>query len=189
MNARTILRSKALKLLSLLLISMVIATVSASVYNYMYMQSFQINVESADVRFVTATDSTAAGATVGTNGTYVSFNSMAGWPNSTRVYQDAVGIQNFNSSSDHTIELKFDQAGDWSGDTPDIDYIYVKIFNATGGTQQGTTITVGSAGSSTGAISLPASTTWHVQWEIKWKAGTLSTKKVSVKLKLIVTGE
>jgi len=188
MNAREILKSKALKLLSLLLISMVIATASASVYNYMYMQSLQVSVEAADVRFVTGTDSTAAGATIGTNGTYVSFNSMAGWPNSTRVYQDAVGIQNFNSTSSYTIELKFDQAGDWSGDTPDIDYIYVKVFNATN-IQQGSTITVGSASSTTTAINLPASTTWHVQWEIKWKAGTLSTKKVSVKLTLIVTGE
>lgn len=188
MSAKIILKSKALKLLSLLLMSIVIATVSASVYNYMYMQSSQISVEAADVRFVTGTDSTASGATIGTNGTYVSFNSMAGWPNSTRVYQDAIGIQNYDTSA-RTIELKFDQAGDWSGDTSDIDYIYVKIFDTVGGTQQGTTITIGSAGSSTGTLSLSASTTWHVQWEIKWKAGTLSTKNVSVKLTLIVTGE
>jgi len=187
MNARTILRSKALKLLSLLLISMAIAAASASVYNYMYMQSLEISVEAADVRFVTGTDSTVAGATIGTNGTYVSFNSMAGWPNSTRVYQDVAGIQNFNSTSAYTIELKFDQAGDWSGDTPDIDYIYVKVFNSTD-IQQGATITVGTTGSSTGTLSLPASTTWRVQWEIKWKAGTLSTKNVTVKLTLIVTG-
>jgi hypothetical protein len=182
-------KRKALRLLCFLLSALLVMTVSASVYNYMYMQATSIGAETADVQFVTATDSTAAGASIGTDGTYVSFNSMAGWPNSTRVYQDAVGIQNSNTTSAYTFELKFDQAGDWSGDTSDIYYIYVKVFNTMGGSQQGTAITVGSAGSTTGGLSLPASTTWHVQWEIKWKAGTLSTKKVSVKLTLIVTGE
>jgi len=154
----------------------------------MYMQATSIAPETADVQFVTAADSTAAGASIGTNGTYVSFTSMAGWPNSTRTYQAAVGIQNLDTAA-RTIELKFDQAGDWSGNTGNIDSITVIVRNSAGGTQQGTTINVGTAGSSTGAISIPASTTWVVEWNIKWAAGALSTNTVSVKLTLIVTGE
>jgi hypothetical protein len=187
MNAKKILKSRGIKLLVLLLTSTVIATASASVYNTLYMEANQISAAVPKVKFVTGADSATAGATIGTNGTYVSFSSMSGWPNSTRVYQDAIGIQNLDTSP-RSIELKFDQAGDWSGNTTDISYIYVKVFDTVGGSQQGTPITVGTAGSSTGSLSILASTTWHVQWEIRWKAGTLSTKKVSVKLTLLVTG-
>jgi len=181
-------RRRLLRTFFLLITSLLIITASASVYNYMYMQATSIAPETADVQFVTAADSTAAGASIGTNGTYVSFTSMAGWPNSTRTYQAAVGIQNLDTAA-RTIELKFDQAGDWSGNTGNIDSITVIVRNSAGGTQQGTTINVGTAGSSTGAISIPASTTWVVEWNIKWAAGALSTNTVSVKLTLIVTGE
>jgi len=152
------------------------------------MQATPINAESAKVRFVTAADSTAAGASIGTNGTYVSFNSIAGWPNSTRTYQAAVGIQNLDTVA-RTIELKFDDEEDWSGDTGNIDYIFVIVRDTAGGTQQGGTINVGTADSSTGEISIPASTTWVVEWNIKWAAGASSTNTVSVKLTLIVAGE
>jgi hypothetical protein len=113
---------------------------------------------------------------------------MAGWPNATRTYQAACGIQNLDTAA-RTIELKFDLAGDWSGNTANIDSMTVIVRSSAGGTQQGTTITVGTAGSSTGQISIPASTTWVVEWNIKWKAGALSTNTVSAKLTLIVTGE
>jgi hypothetical protein len=177
-NTRKILRTFLLFLASLLIV-----TASASVYNLLYMQAFPISTEAADVQFVSGADSTAAGASVGTNGTYVRFNSMAGWPNATRVYENAVGIQNLDTVA-RTIELKYDS---WSGSTANIDYIYVKVFND--GTQQGSTINVGTAGSSTGSLSIPAGATWRVQWEIKWTAEALSTNTVSVTLQLIVTGE
>lgn len=181
-------RKKLLRTLFLLLSSLLIVTATASVLNVMYMQASPIPAEAAKIQFVTAADSTAAGASIGTNGTYVLLNSMAGWPNSTRTYQAAVGIQNLDTVA-RTIELKFDQAGDWSGDTGNIDFITVIVRDTAGGTQQGATINIGAAGSSTGAISIPASTTWVVEWNIKWKAGALSTNTVSVKLTLIVTGE
>jgi len=177
-NTRKLLRTFCLVLTSLLIV-----TASASVYNLMYMQAYPIPAESAKVQFVTGADSTVAGASPGTNGTYVKFSSMAGWPNATRVYEDAIGIKNLDTAA-RTIELKYDS---WSGDSAQIDYIYVKVFSD--GTQEGSTITVGSAGSSTGSLSIPAGATWHVQWEIKWKAGALSTHSVSVTLQLIVTGE
>ena len=181
-------RRRLLRAFLLLLSSLLVVTASASVLNLMYMQASPISAESAKVQFVTAADSTAAGASVGTNGTYVRFTSMAGWPNSTRTYQAAAGIQNLDTAA-RTIELKFDQAGDWSGNTGNIDFITVIVRSTAGGTQQGTAISVGTAGSSTGTISIPASTTWVVEWNIKWKAGASSTNTVSVKLTLIVTGE
>jgi hypothetical protein len=177
-------KTKQVRLLCFLLTSLLIATASASVYNLLYMQASSISAEAADVQFVSGADSTAAGATIGTNGTYVSFTSMAGWPNATRVYENATGIKNLDTSA-RTIELKFDS---WSGSTANIDYIYVKVFDSSN-TQQGSTVVVGTSGSSTGSLSIPAGATWRVQWEIKWTAGASSTNAVSVTLQLIVSGE
>ena len=179
---------KLVKVSLLLITSILIVTASASVLNSMYMQASPISAETAKVQFVTAADSTAAGATVGTNGTYVMLNSLSGWPNATRTYQAAVGIQNLDTGA-HAFELKFDQAGDWSGDTGNIALLTVIVRDSAGGAQQGTTITVGTPGSSTGSLSLPASTTWVVEYNIRWAAGALSTNSVQVTLTLSVTGE
>lgn len=174
-------KRKFLRTFLLLLAGLLVVTASASVYNVLYMQASPIKTETAKVQFVTASDSAAAGATIGTNGTYVAFNNLGSWPNATRVYEAAVGIKNFDNT-EHVIELKF---GSWSGSTAKIDYIYVKIFDGSG-TQRGSTVAVGVSGSSTGSLSIPADATWRVQWEIKWKAEALSTDSVSVMLQLIV---
>lgn len=172
------------KLLPILIISAIlIGGVSAAVYNIMYVQVQQIPAEAPKVYFVSGTDSTSAGAAIGTNATYVKFNSMAGWPNSTRFYEDSVGIIN-NDASSRAVELSFDS---WSGDTNYVT-ISVKVFNA-GSVQQGNTISVGTGGSSTGSISIPAGQTFRVQWEIKWNAGALSSYRVNVLLQLRATGE
>jgi hypothetical protein len=186
MNGKNQNKSKRLLRIFLLLISSVlVVTASASVLNYLYMQASPITAETAKVQFVTADDSEAAGAMIGTNGTYVSFNSMAGWPNATRVYQAAVGIRNFDIVS-RNITLAFNS---WSGDTDQIEFITVRVRDTAGGTQHGSTINVGQQGSSTGEITVPADTTWVVEWNIKWKAGALSTNAVSVTLQLLVEGE
>jgi hypothetical protein len=187
MEIRKILSSKSMKLLTLLLISMLIFTASATVYNYMYMQASPISPATAKVQFVSAADSTAAGATVSTDGTYVSFNALSGWPNATRTYQAACGIQNLDTSA-RTIQLAFAQAGDWSGSTADITSMTVIVRSTAGGAQQGTTITVGSAGSSTGSVSITGTTTWVVEWNITWKSAAPLTDKVTVKLTMTVTG-
>jgi len=172
-------KRKLLRLLSFLLSAMLVTTVSAAVYNYMYLQASPIGVETPKVRFVAGND---AASTIGTNGTYAKITNMTGWPNVTRIYQDALRIQNLDTGA-HSCELMFDS---WSGNTANVAYIYVKVFNTVGGTQQGGTLSV-SAGNSTGTFNLPGSTTWYLQWEIKWNGGALSTYSVDVTLKLKVT--
>lgn len=167
---------KRLDFLVLLLTSMFVIAASAAVYNYMYIEASSISAETPYIRFVSGTDATS---TIGNNGTYAKITNMGGWPNATRVYEDALGIQNPDTDP-HSFELTFDS---WSGDTSYILYIYVKIFDTTGGTQQGSTLSV-TAQNSTGTVTLPATTTYHVQWEIRWKATALSTHKVDVTLKM-----
>ncbi|MEM3726400.1 MAG: hypothetical protein QXK98_06010 [Candidatus Bathyarchaeia archaeon] len=176
---------RLLRIFLLLMSSVLVVAASASILNYLYMQASPITPETAQVQFVLTEDSEAAGASIGTNGTYVSLNSMAGWPNATRVYQAAVGIRNFDSAS-RNITLAF---ASWSGDTDQIEFITVIVRDAVGGTQQGEPINVGTPGSSTGELIIPAGATWVVEWDVKWKAGALSTNSVSVTLQLLVKGE
>lgn len=178
-------KRKLLRTFFLFLASILVVTATASVYNLLRMETSQITAETARIQFISAADSLAAGATIGTNGTYVSFNSMAGWPNATRVYEAAIGIQNMDNTA-RTIELKFDS---WGGNTNNIEYIIIVVRDSAGGNQQGQAINVGTPSSTTGPINIPASTTHVVEWRIKWKAGTPATNSVTVTLQLIVTGE
>lgn len=173
----------SLQVFALLLAALIIVGVGAAVYNIFYMHFSQVSVEEAKVQFVSGDDSSAAGASIGTNGTSVIFSSVSGWPNATRIYENIVGIKNFDTAA-RTIKLEFDS---WSGDTTEIEYIYVKVFD--GGSQKGDTVVVGTGGSSTGNIQIPADATWRVQLEVKWKAGALSTDSVSFTLRLTVQGE
>lgn len=176
-----IVLGKFAKLLILLVVSGTVFSASAAVYNMMYLRSEPVAVEGAKVIFVSGTDSTTAGATIGTNSTYVRFNGMKGWPNATRVYEDSVGIKN-NDASSRTVRVTFSS---WSGDTSAVDSMLVKVYNGAGA-QQGTTVTVGTTDSSTGDLSIDAGSTYRVQWEIRWKATALSSNKVDVTLTLKV---
>lgn len=180
------MRSPKLGIL-LIVLSILIMIVSGAVYNYMYMKASPISPDAATLQFVSAADSTAAGFATGANGTYATFNGLGGWPNATRTYQAACGIQNTDTSS-IDFELKFDQAGDWSGDTGQVNSITVIVRDSAGGTQQGTTINVGTPGSGTGTITLPASTTWVVEWNITWNAGAQTSHQVDVTLSLVTVG-
>jgi len=172
-------RKKILRLLVFLVSGLLVMTAGAAVYNYMYMEGSPISVEVPYVKFEAGAD---VSSNIGVNGTYAQLTNMAGWPNVTRVYQDAVRINNTDTSG-HTCNLIFDS---WSGSTGTVNYIYVKIFDTVGGTQQAGTLSV-TASNSTGTFSLPASTTYYVQWEIRWNGGAQSTDVVNIVLKLSVT--
>ena len=173
--------AKLVRLLPLIVLSTLITGASAAVYNVMYMQAVSVGAESPKVYFIEGSDSgTECTVTIGTNGTWIRISNMKGWPNATRIYENVTAIHNGDSSS-RTIRLTFES---WSGDTSYVT-ITVKVFNSAG-VQQGSSITVGNVGSSTGDITIPAGENFRVQWEIKWDAGALSTYSVSVTLSLRV---
>lgn len=175
-------KRKRLRLLCFLLSALLVTVVSAAVYNYLYMQTSPISSVTAKVVFVGGTDAAAAGTIVGTNGTYVQFTSMSGWPNATRVYENATVIRNLDSSVDFVCQLSRDS---WSGSTGSIDELYVKIYNAAG-TWQGT---LDVKNGNTTTFTIPHGEAWRVEWTIKWSATALSTDTIAVTLALRVTGE
>jgi len=158
-------------------------TASAAVYNYMYLQAVPISSKTAKVTFANGSDAVAAGTNVSTSGTYVKFNSMSGWPNATRVYENATVIKNQDNVVNFTCRLSRDS---WSGNTSSIDELYVKIYNATGKLKG--TLDVKIDGNYT-TFTIPHDEVWRVEWRIKWSATALSTDSISVTLMLTVTGE
>jgi len=180
-KANSRLAIKLLKVLPLAVLSLIITGASAAVYNLMYLQATGIGPESPKVYFIQGSDAgTACTVTIGTNNTWVRISNMAGWPNATRIYENVTAIHNADSAA-RTIILTFDS---WSGDTSYVT-IYVRVYNAAG-VQQGSTITVGTAGSSTGSITIPAGENFRVEWQIRWDAGALDSYSVSVTLSLRV---
>ena len=174
-------RRRLLTTFCLFLTSLLIVTASASVYNYMYMQA-SISAKTAKVIFANGSDATAAGTSVGTNGTYVSFTSLSGWPNATRVYENATVIRNIDGAVDFVCQLSRDS---WSGNTGYIDELYVKIYNAAGTWKA----TLDVKNGNTTSFTIPHGENWRVEWRIKWSATAQSTHTVTATIILRVTGE
>lgn len=171
-----------LRFLVFVLCGLLVAVVSAAVYNYLYMQTSPVSAKTAKVVFVNGTDASGAGTSVGQNGTYVKFISMSGWPNVTRVYENATVIKNVDGSVDFTCQLSRDS---WSGETGSIEELYVRIYDEDGAWQG----TLDLKTSNTTSFVVPDGEVWRVEWRIKWAATALSTDSVSTTVALRVTGE
>jgi hypothetical protein len=131
MEIRKLLVRKEMKLLTLLLTSLLIATASASVYYSLTLQS-KTTVSSPAVKFVTATDFPGPGGDL--QDSWVRLN-VKSYPNVTLTYERAVNISNTDSAS-RQIRLTpgtptGDAASNW-------DYIKFLVYNdAIPGVMQG----------------------------------------------------
>jgi hypothetical protein len=103
MEIKKLLFRKEMKLVTLLLTSLLIASASAAVYYSMVMQS-SVSTSAADVAFVAGNDSTTAGATgYTTDGTWVNLASLKAYPNVTLTYDQAINIS--CTGSNHQFKL------------------------------------------------------------------------------------
>lgn len=169
-------RGKFLKLAMLLLSSLLITTASAAVYNLMYIDT-NVTAYSAKVYFTTdgADDATEAGTTVGTNGTYVSFDSLSGWPNATRVYEEAVVITNTDTSSKQCT-LSVNSVNN------------VGSLSALTFTVNGTTLTALTAGTSI-TFTVSSGRSVPVEVRVQWSPTVTDGTTASVTLELKVPNE
>ncbi len=171
---------KSAKMLILLLMSVIVVTVTAATYNYMLMEASPINVYSAMVVFENGTDASAAGTYIGTNGTYVKFTSMSGWPNVTRVYENASVIHNTDGSQSFPCQLTVDS---FSGS---IDSLYIRLFDNSD--TYDSTVQVHGTSNST-SFTIAAGEVWRLEWRIRWAATATAGSTASATLSLRITGE
>jgi hypothetical protein len=175
---------KSLKLITLLISALIIATASATSYN-MFMNS-TVGVKSTGMSFVADDpDYTTCGGAITDNNQKVTFATMDGIAGSEAIYIP-VDIHNADTG-DHDIELMLDS---WTGASQTHLYnITVTMYN--GATKEGASIVLkptseGSSVTTSGTVNIGASETWTVKWTVYWK-GSATTDSVQVKLLLVVT--
>jgi hypothetical protein len=179
---------RSFKLITILVSSLLIGTVSASVYYTMFMNA-TVGVAGNKVQFWAGDDFTTAGGSITDARQKVTFSSMNGINGSITTITDPVKINNTDGSSPHTIELKLDS---WTGDSfsAKLYYINITMYDATNAAKGNEIYLVpGGSGqvSTTGTQSMPVNAVWRVQWEIYWKGAATASDSITINLKLEVT--
>jgi len=161
MNIEKIRSRKALKFLGLLISAMIIATVSAGVYNYMYIQgSGTASTATGLIWELGAVTDYPAGTNIdGFTVENLNFTTNA----SPRNYTDCLHIKNQDPTENHTFNLRVKSSwGGWS----DYTEFNLVVFNATtGGTQQAA-LDLSSQGEQTANMTIPQGATWRILFEI-----------------------
>jgi hypothetical protein len=172
---------KSLKFLTLLISAILISSVSAAIYDYMYLNG-TVGVQGMSLAWLSGADGTDSGTTI--NGVTAALTNLKGPPNGTRVYADPVELNN-TGASPITFNLTIDTV---SGDTPQLISIYVKLYNMNDSSLKGT-LNVwesGAEGSDLTLLQITNNNVWRFQWEITWKATATTSNSVTVNLKLQV---
>jgi len=171
MEIRKLLFRKEMKLVTLLLTSLLIATASAAVYYSLGMTS-TITTATTDVWFKAGADATAAGVSLNPDNTTATLTDLKAYPNATYTYTDPIRVRNDGSVA-YLIRLR---PVSLSGN--DTEFVFVNFtlqstptLRALNYTCDGTSWTIPST---TSQISIPASTEWSITIETKAKDSALS---------------
>ena len=105
MEIRKILFRREMKLVTLLLISTLIATASAAVYYSLEMTS-QVTTASNDVYFVTGTDWSVAGVSIYNNNKSATLASLKAYPNMSMTYDNPIKVRNNNAGTNFNVRLR-----------------------------------------------------------------------------------
>jgi hypothetical protein len=178
---------KSLKFITLLISALLISTVSATIYNYMNMNSTGIGVKSLyDVTFLAGADFTSAGGSITNNKQTVTFTGMQGSNGSLATYTDPVDICN-NGSKNYNAELAFNSWTFHGNALTTLQYANVTVFSSAGA-MVGSMSLIPSAGNQTaGTHTLTAGDWYRVQWDIMWSASAAAgTDSVDIYLKITV---
>jgi hypothetical protein len=172
---------RSLKFVTLLIASLLIATASATIYDYMYLNA-NVGVQGMTLAWILGADNATAGTQI--NGATSTLTSLKGPPNGTRIYADPVRLNNTGGSA-ITFDLLIDTV---SGDTNQLDSIFVLIYSVNTSLliQNVTVWANGLKGSDVTGLSIPGNNNWRFQWEITWKATATTANTATVNLKVRV---
>jgi hypothetical protein len=171
---------KSLKLITLLLSSLLIATVSATVYTQMFLNT-TVGVVGPSLKWVQGTNTNVGCSIVGSTCTLTGLN---GYPGETTTYNDTVSIWNAGSS---TVAFNITTT-ECQGSTNHLTAINVTIYNSTSGSLL-KTLNVwqnNAMGSPLIGLQIEANVTWNLGWQITWANNAIRTDSVTVALRLDV---
>ena len=172
MNVKKIRSRKALKFLGLLISAMVIASVSAQVYNYMYIQGSGVASTAKGLKWETGTDLPSPGPTiVGYTVTNLNFSTGAGPTN----YTDCLRIVNQDPAENHTFNLRVKKSwGNWTEYSEFNLVVFDGPPNSTGVQQE--VLDLSNSTALTTDMIILSSETWYVLFEIVPIANPTGTK-------------
>jgi hypothetical protein len=185
MNAKY---KKSLKIVTLLITSIIVATVSAQAYSELFMYGNDITIGTASVTFTAGDDTTTLGGgdAINTAGTIVTFDQIPDIaPGEAIAYDEAVNVTNAAGAS-KTITIDVDSlTGNFA---TNFDYLNITMIAGDGSTK-GTVIKIVSTGSnvtSTGGQTMTNGEVWAIKWELKAKAEATIGQSFSITLKVTV---
>jgi hypothetical protein len=176
-NLRKALSKKYVKFIILIAMAALIGTASAAVYYSVLMQP-SVTITGATVVFVSGNDF-PSGSTLGTNSTWVSL-ALKAYPNATLTYDQPLNITNTDTAS-HLFRLRNISITPASGTASVSNFTAINfIVENTAGTVQAnfyynTTGTTWNTPTTTGYMTLPASTTWIISVQTTAAPGASST--------------
>lgn len=164
MEIKKILSSKSLKLLTLLLTSLLIASASAAVYYSLTWQP-RVTVQGAPAVGFTSGDDTPAGSTVNSAWARLLFKS---YPNATLTYDEGMNISNTDAAS-HQIRLRHLSITPASGNVAVSNFTTIRFTMIA---KNGTTVTTFEYSTTGDTWNTPATTNYYVipanqEWTLK----------------------
>lgn len=184
MEIKKIVFRKEMKLVTLLLTSLLIASASAAVYYSMIMQP-QVTVSQASIIFVQGADY-PTGSSWGTNSTWVRL-ALKAYPNATLTYDKPLNVSNTTGAS-HTFRLRHVSISPASGTESVSNFTAINfvIKNTAGASQASfnytTTGDTWNTPASTSYLTLPASTQWAIYVETKAAAGANTNTAADIEI-------
>ncbi|MEM1536636.1 MAG: hypothetical protein QXT10_01520 [Candidatus Bathyarchaeia archaeon] len=171
---------KIAKLVTLLATSLLIATASAAIYDYMYLNA-TVGVQGMALAWVKGADGDDAGTNI--NGVTAALTKLKGPPNGTRIYADPIRLNN-TSAQNVNFDLLIDTV---SGSTDQLSSIIIRIYdmNASVWVQNITIWGNGQKGNDV-SLTIQGNHMWRFQWEITWKSTATTSHSVTVNLKVRV---
>jgi len=170
---------KLLKMAILLVSSLIIANVSAQVYNYLHLTA-TISSGALPINWDYGTNTNV---TTTINGATCTISGMNGSAGATTVYNDTVRIV---ASSNTTFDLIID---DVSGNTSILDYMLIRLRDNATDTVKATIIVWDASnqpGTGQNELNIMANEQWEVEWEFKLASDAPAGETVTVTLRLRV---
>jgi hypothetical protein len=166
MEIKKLLFRRELKLVTLLLTSLLIASASAAVYYSLSMTS-TISVATTSVYFVEGADATSAGVSLSGDNRSAWLTQLKAYPNVTTTYSDPVKIRNNHTSTAFNIRLRHVSLSGAATNFVFVNFTLVGSSSlALNYTSDQSSWTLPSP-STTSWLSIPASTEWSISVETK----------------------
>jgi hypothetical protein len=183
MNVNSIKSKKSLKIISLLISALFIATVSAEVYNYL---NFTAGVGVEGLTLNWDDDSIDSGLSANIQGVLCTLTGLKGPAGGTRTYTTAINLTS-TAATTFDIEVVSVTTAGGSG-TAVLTSMTVRIYDESGGDTLKGTLNVFSGGTAGTTpvtdLSMTEADSWRLEWDIVWASTATVSDSVTVTLKV-----